>query len=293
MSSPWPGLSSAAEPADQFVGPFPHADFLEAWWDHLGSGEPLSLDGGGTLLPLVSVEGAVSIAGQASVTDYHSPRGEGYVQLAGELGELRQDAKSLTLDSLPVGSAQGLHQAMVDLGVYAAIDESEPTAVIEVEDDYLAGLSKKQRHEVRRKHRRFIEAMGEPTLATSPDVAFDRFVELHRQSAGEKGNFLEGPMEGFFATLASRSGWEFSELQASGKSVASLFGYRSPDAYYLYNSAFDPEFREVSPGIVALYLLIEGLVSSGCRRIDLLKGDETYKFRMGAERRPLYTVTLP
>lgn len=292
MISPWPGLSDAPEPADPFVGPFPCDEFLTTWWDHLGTGEPVTLRRAGTALPLVSVDGALSCAGDASVTDYHSPLGTDYEELAIGLMELEQTATSVTLDSLPGDSARGLHEALTDLGAAPAIVEADLTAVVEIEGEYLDGLSKKQRHEVRRKYRRFLETAGQPTLDRSPDGAFDRFVDLHRQSAGEKGSFLDGPMQGFFDGLASLPGWEFSELVTSGMTVASLFGFRSAETYYLYNSAFDPRFREASPGIVALYLLIEDLVQSGCRRVDFLKGDEVYKFRMGAARRPLYTVVL-
>jgi CelD/BcsL family acetyltransferase involved in cellulose biosynthesis len=166
--------------------------------------------------------------------------------------------------------------------------------VITVDGEYLDGLSKKQRHEVRRKYRRFTETFGTPHLVVGEggNAALDRFSEMHRQSDGEKGTFLTPEREAFFRRLYSVDGWELAELRAGDRVAASLFGYLGEDGYYLYNSAYGGDFREASPGAVALHMLIEHLVNSGCRRIDMLKGDEIYKFRMGAEPRPLHRISF-
>ena len=37
--------------------------------------------------------------------------------------------------------------------------------------------------------------------------------------------------------------------------------------------------------------LIESAINQGKPVFDFLKGDETYKFRLGAEERPLFRVT--
>lgn len=279
---------------DSFVGPFPDAIFLQAWWKNLGAGEPMVAGDSSSFIPLVAQSGEVRFAGGADVTDYHSVRGDDFDRIAQALIELRHIHKSVVLDSLPQNSADGLTTALRRLGATVECAQDDPgTAVLEIEAEYLDGLSKKQRHELRRKHRRFVETVGDAglVLSSGPDP-FARFVELHRMSAGDKGDFFDANREQFFSELSMSPDWEFAELRTENEVAATFFGYRAPDAYYLYNSAFNPKFREVSPGIVGLYLLIEQLVSSECRRIDLLKGDETYKFRMGAVVRPLFTVRI-
>ena len=72
---------------------------------------------------------------------------------------------------------------------------------------------------------------------------------------------------------------------------AAAFGFESNDAYYLYNSAYAPDAARLSPGIVLVAALVRSAVRSGRRRLDFLKGDERYKFDLGAEPRPLYRVT--
>ena len=72
--------------------------------------------------------------------------------------------------------------------------------------------------------------------------------------------------------------------------LAASFGFEEDDAYYLYNTAYDPAASSLSPGVVLLYALIRGCIRRGLRTFDFLKGDEPYKFRMGAEPRRLYVI---
>ena len=76
-----------------------------------------------------------------------------------------------------------------------------------------------------------------------------------------------------------------------GRATACVFGYSDADGYYLYNSSFDPAFSSSSPGVVLLSSMIEKAVREELSRFDFLKGDETYKRRLGAVHRPLYTVS--
>lgn len=281
-------------PFDDHVGPFPEAGFVSSWFETTGVGSPVSVATESAFLPLVVTNGLVSIAGEAELTDYHSPLGPNPEALVPLLIGLRESNESVVLDSLPADSARSFVNALREADAEVTFGEDGVAAVITVEDEYLEGLSKKQRHEVRRKHRRFSENFGKPRLVVGEGggAAIDRFVKMHRQSEGEKGSFLTPGREAFFRHLYSADGWGIAELHGDGRVAASLFGYRGADDYYLYNSAYDSDFREASPGVVALYMLIEHLVDSGCRRVDLLKGDEIYKFRMGAVPRPLHRISF-
>jgi hypothetical protein len=281
-------------PFDDHVGPFPAEEFVSTWFETAGIGKPVSVATEGAFLPLVVVDGCVTIAGEAGLTDYHSPLGPDPRSLAPLLIEIRESNDSVVLDSLPAGSAREIELALRDAGAEVTAASDGATAVITVEGEYVEGLSKKQRHEVRRKYRRFTETVGSPQLLIGEggDAAMDRFLEMHRQSEGEKGGFLTPEREAFFRHLHSSDGWQIAELRAGDRVASSLFGYLGQDGYYLYNSAYGGDFREASPGAVALYMLIEHLVNSGCHRIDLLKGDEIYKFRMGAEARALHRISF-
>lgn len=294
MNQHWPLFAAGLEPADALVGPFPREPFLTAWLETMSDGSPLTAGSGKGFIPLVEDSGDVTCAGQADLTDYHSPRGNDFETIVESLGEIRRSSTSLILDSLPEHSARLLHKLSEGAGLSVELsEETIGTMTIDVENDYLAGLGKKQRHEVRRKLRRYEESAGPADLEISKGPEpLERFIRLHRMAGGEKGEFFDPARVEFFGRLVEQNGWEFAELKSGSSVVASLFGFRESAAYYLYNSSFDPDYREVSPGIVGLYRVIEHVVESGCTRVDLLKGDEPYKFRMGAVRRPLFTLSF-
>ena len=93
--------------------------------------------------------------GDADVTDYHNPLGEP----RGVIGAAAAVFSGLdfSFDSLPEAAAVPLHAALDDGGHPHALTREAITAVLELPDEpgaWLAGLGKKDRHEVRRKRRR-------------------------------------------------------------------------------------------------------------------------------------------
>ncbi len=159
-------------------------------------------------------------------------------------------------------------------------------------DEYLAGIGKKERHEVRRKRRRYEAVGGEVRIEShfGPGPAVDEFVRLHRLAAGAKGDFMTSEMALLFADLVVQPGWRLDLLVADAGVAAAMIGYADDDGYYLYNSAFDPALRDASPGMVLLAAAIERCIEDGLARFDFLKGDEPYKFRLGARPRPLFVI---
>jgi CelD/BcsL family acetyltransferase involved in cellulose biosynthesis len=79
-------------------------------------------------------------------------------------------------------------------------------------------------------------------------------------------------------------------VDGSGRPASAVFSFEDEAGFYLYNSAYEPEVRHLSPGSVMLSHLIERAIGNQLRVFDFLKGDEMYKFRLGAQPRPLYVV---
>jgi len=291
-TSPWLALKDAEPPAEEFVGPFPLPGFISAWWAHLGAGEPLILERGSSKLPLTLDSRMLRIAGESELTDYHSPLGSEVEELGAALGVLAAQGYRISLDSLPESSATRLRSGLSSEGVEASAQPDVIVTVIELTPgvEYLSTLDKRQRHEVRRKRRRFEEQIGPVIVATDRDGAFERFAGLHRSSPGRKGRFMVGEREEFFRALYHQPGWRVDELFHRDQAVAALFGFSDGDTYYLYNSAYDNELAEASPGIVLLTHTIQGLAAEGFTRFDFLKGDEEYKTRLGASLRQLYRI---
>jgi CelD/BcsL family acetyltransferase involved in cellulose biosynthesis len=114
---------------------------------------------------------------------------------------------------------------------------------------------------------------------------------MHRAARGAKGGFLTAGLEAFFGALLDSGGARLHLLVGGdGTPVAAALGFEDEAAYYLYNSAYDPEAAADSPGAVLVDLLVQRAVGAERVRLDFLKGDESYKFRLGGRPRPLYVV---
>jgi len=285
-------------PAAACVGPFPRRDFLEVWWRQRGDGALLLAETDAALLPLWEGPGGIEIVGEADLTDYHCPLGGGPDDTA-ELGKalvgMLPPGTRFRLDSLPGEVALPLSLGLAAGGVEAPPVRHEAAAVLELASDYegyLAGLRSKDRHEIRRKRRRFEGAIGEARLVRGggPE-ALEAFFSMHRAAGGRKGGFMTPDMEAFFSSLAEIEGAVLSLLIGEGgEAVAGAFGFEDEHSYYLYNSAYDPASAAESPGVILIDRLIADAIAGGKQRLDFLKGDEAYKFRMGAVPRPLFVL---
>jgi CelD/BcsL family acetyltransferase involved in cellulose biosynthesis len=282
-------------PIAPMTGPFPGRDWLRCWWDHRGIGEVVLADAGDSLVPLTLYANRLQFAGEADLTDYHSPLGGTDVAaLAKVVGDLPPGTE-LNLDSLPEEAATGVAAALNAAGVATTREQHNVTAVLDLPDsfeEYLAGLAKKERHELRRKRRRFDNELGTGTVERRSGAdAVALFARLHRLSAGDKGAFMTAAMEKFFLALHREAGGVIDILiDGSGRPASAIFSFEDATGFYLYNSAFEPELRQHSPGNVMLSHLIERAIGKNLKVFDFLKGDETYKFRLGAQPRPLYVV---
>ncbi len=287
------GPSPAAAACASHVGPFADARFIEALHAHWGAGELLTAVSGHSVAHAELVAGEVLGVGHRDLVDYRSPLGpQGVELLAALVGD-----RPFRFDSMPIEVAEPLSGQLRAGGRVVEMLPDDSTAVLALPDSYdgwLGSIGKKERHETRRKRRRYEELVGSPRIARfdDSDERLDEFAALHRTSQGEKGSFMTEVMAAFFRDLMRLPGWGIDALLTStGSMTAAGFGYQGADGYYLYNSAFAPDLREASPGVVLMASLIESAIESGRQVFDFLKGDEAYKYRLGATERLLYTVS--
>jgi CelD/BcsL family acetyltransferase involved in cellulose biosynthesis len=291
----WSSPGFGLRPATDRVGPFPHRPFLETWWLHRGAGEPLLAASSNTLLALRRTpEGVLEFMGEADLTDYHSPLGTGAADLVAELLAGLEPGTRFRFDSLPQEAAAVMAEGCARAGVAAHPERHGETVILDLpgsHEEYLASLDGKERHEMRRKRRRFAAAHGPGRLVAAGREGLVAFVAMHRSAAGAKGGFLTGEMEAFFGDLLDIPGARLDVLTGTDwMPAAAAFGFRDEQAYYLYNSAYDPAAAGASPGVVLVDLLVQQAIAAGLNRFDFLKGDEGYKFRLGGRARPLFVV---
>jgi CelD/BcsL family acetyltransferase involved in cellulose biosynthesis len=279
------------------TGPFPQRDFLSAWHEELGHGTEVSVAdwGTGELTLMKHPDGLIELLGEEDLCDYHSPLGiVGSADVASLVSALG-DGDRLSFDSLPVEAAAPIFAGLTFAGLQPSCQQHQSALVLKLPsavDDFYLGLSKKDRHELRRKRRRYEELIGKVVLRTDDQAGtgFEEFIRLHRMAAGPKGQFMNGARERFFRRLAGQPGWRTDYLATPNGATACLFGFAENGDYYLYNSSFDPALSAGSPGLVVLTSMIEHAIGEAFSLFDFLKGDEDYKRRLGATRRPLYRI---
>jgi hypothetical protein len=167
-------------------------------------------------------------------------------------------------------------------------------------DDFLATLSKKERHEVRRKVRRS-EAAGETRLVDSSDPVgdLDAFVDLHQKRWGAQGLFPDnqGGAAGrvFFRRLFELFGPDtlrLAFLEVGARRVSAAVWFQDAERAYYFNAGVDPEAKALSPGVVMVERLFRRLIEDGRRELDFLRGDEGYKYEWGARDEPIQRVLV-
>ena len=159
-------------------------------------------------------------------------------------------------------------------------------------EEYVAGLSKKHRHELRRKLRRLNTAEGARWYSlTDPnevEEAMTDFLELLSMSRQDKAEFLTPQREKFFRALASalsRVGLLslfFMEIQ--GTRVASAMTFDYGGSRLLYNSGFNPNFGYYSVGLLLKALSVKNAIEDGKSYYDFLRGNEPIQVPPGGNR---------
>jgi len=167
-------------------------------------------------------------------------------------------------------------------------------------DEYLAVLNNKQRHEIRRKLRRLWEAgpVEHHCVEVSQEVedCLDTFLNLFSLSKDEKASFMDPKMESFFRSLAKAMAdiglLRLGAIQVNKVTAAMTMGFDYDDSHYLYNSAYDPRFSDLSVGLLSKVLCLKESIEKGKKRWNFLKGAEPYKYRLGGKEVPLYNCLI-
>lgn len=203
----------------------------------------------------------------------------------------------------PFGFSEFLAQAAARYGFSFSSEEEETSAVLELPqqfDGYLAALPSKNRHELKRKRRRLSREHPDATIRRATSETLDEdlriFVDMHRGAEGMKGHFMRPEIATFFERVAralDELGWlRLDFLEVAGRPLATTFSFEYNGTFYLYNSAFDQQWRHLSPGLVLVSYLIEGSIEVGLERFDMLRGPERYKYQLGAAGVPLHNVRV-
>jgi CelD/BcsL family acetyltransferase involved in cellulose biosynthesis len=294
---------------------FVHPAWLRTWLSEFGEGcEPVFLDAGDkgirAVAPLMRADERLTFIGDSSICDCMD-----FVVAPGE-SEAAYDAlwQSLEAEEWRELDLWGLraHSPTRDAiaerarrAGYEVVEEEEAVsprvALPENWDAYLASLSKKDRHELRRKFRRLLDGGAQVELLVYSEQAevvaqMDVFFDLHTRSRQDKTEFMTPEMTSFFRRMASAMSAEglvrLFVLNLDRKPVASVFCFDAGGELYLYNSGYDPEFSSLSVGLVSKALCLQWAIENGRKGVDFLRGNEAYKYDLGAKDQQIYRLVV-
>lgn len=296
-------------------------EWQSRWWDAYHPGELLIVavrDNDGVLVAVAPwfietthpEERVVRGIGCVDVTDYvdifYDPaHSEGVMDLlVSVLAERAASYTRINLCNLRVASPSLdlLRAALERTGFRTEVEHQEVCPVIPLNrtfEQYIEGLDKKNRHELRRKMR-LAEGSRELSLkyvdqGDDLEHYIDLFMGLMAQSMEQKSEFLQNQQHvAFFRSILPammENGWLQLAFLMQGESPAAAYvNFIYKGRVMVYNSGLSLAHGQLSPGIILLLYLIRDACNAGYAAFDFLRGDENYKFRMGGVPEPLHML---
>ncbi|MGB8253225.1 MAG: GNAT family N-acetyltransferase [Anaerolineaceae bacterium] len=300
--------------------PFLRHEYLMAWWQTLGGGEwskaDLNIIIGSEnehligIAPLFSTNEkgrapALWFIGSIEVSDYLDilVRPEDTLRFCeGLLRYLATDQATLwakldlcnILDDSP--SLPAFSTAAREIGWQVHEETLQHSPYIPLQGDfdaYLASIDKKQRHEIRRKLRR-LESSGinhrwymtrEETKLPGDIDSFLGLMAFDEQKAAFLTPLMRTHMENVTRCAFQADCLQLMFLEIEGVKVAGSLSFDYLDRLWLYNSGINPTYAEYSPGWLMLAELIRRACEHQYSELDFMRGDEEYKYRLGARDR--------
>jgi len=298
--------------------PFLRYDFLKVWWEHLGGGE---WNHPATLALIIARQDGKLIGAAPCFVTQHLDRKTllflGSIEISDFIDFIVRPADGAAFVAAWMQFIQ--HKLVPEMGI-EAIDlynllEDSPTiplllkeaesAGLKVERErlqrapyvplpgdweaYLAGIDKKQRHEIRRKIRRAEESELDVSWFILDDgdrleAAGDDFLNLMAQDR-DKQKFLTPSMRMQMKSIM-RNAFEQGMLQlaflkVNGTNAAGYLNFDYNNRIWVYNSGLDYAYMDLSPGWVLLGYLLQWANEKGRSVLDFMRGDEEYKYRFG------------
>ncbi len=296
--------------------PFLRYEYLSAWWETRGGGEwpefelaVVTAHQSGRLVGIAPLFCARNLESQAALLLLGSIEISDYLDiivrpqdLSGFMSGLLEflarpatpDWQLLDWDNLPEASPTlPVLQAEAEKRSWAFRQERTyhvPSIPLTGDfETYLAGIDKKQRHEIRRKMRR-AEESGQAVRwyivkdASTLDAEVEAFLELMAEDP-EKAAFLTPAMRKqmhLACRAAFECGWlQLAFLEAEGQKAAGYLNFDYLNRIWVYNSGINRRFMDLSAGWVLLGHLLQWANKNKRTEFDFMRGDEEYKYRFG------------
>ena len=307
----WEELLSVSPVKSLYLTP----QWQQVWWDNFGDGRKMAgfyVRDAGSLMALASLSRQgeeVTFTGSPDTFDYNDflvRPGYETAFFAKLLRSLEEDrVKTMTLYSLMESSPTLTHlpEQARQRGFRVEIIEEDVAPGLELPsswDDYLARLSKKDRHELRRKLRRLesVETWRWYCIDDEDGVSnrLDEFLRLMRMSDRDKDEYMTVERVRFFRSMArlttSLGLLKLFFLEIDGQPVATTLCFDYGSSRMLYNSGYNPDYAYYSVGLLLNALCLRNAIEQGKEYFDFLRGSEPYKYHLGGKDHILYQMVV-
>ena len=307
----WEEILSLSPANTLFLTP----QWQEVWWESFGNGKEMagfflgSAEEVMGIAPLARCGTTLSFVGNTDTVDYNDFMiAPGYETVFFDtLLDSMEEQQCSTLNLLSLRETSTTLTYLPDLarrrGYRVVVVEEDVASGLELPstwEAYLTGLSKKDRHELRRKFRRLESSANWRWYGLQdPDQVATRvgdFISLMRQSNQDKDKYMTPDRERFFGHIIQRMAQlglvrlYFLEIDEVPVATSLCFDYAS--SRLLYNSGYDPEFGYYSVGLLLNALCLQEAIGQGMNYFDFLRGSEAYKGHLGAQQSMLYQMVV-
>ena len=199
--------------------------------------------------------------------------------------------KQLLLRNIPAASPT--KDVLLSLGAHADIEDMTPTMMLkETDEAYLESLERKNRHEFKRKVKKFELTYPQVQFSVLETIDIPSLLGLMKRDEDKK-TFLTKEMEAFFSTLPTLK--HVNTLQATAKTkegviVASSLFFVVDKTLLLYNSGFDTTYQ--GSGLYLKAKTILWAIKNGYKEYNFLQGQERYKYELGAKDIAVYKIQI-
>jgi CelD/BcsL family acetyltransferase involved in cellulose biosynthesis len=292
----WDTIARAQSPAVPFLS----YDWHDVWFKTLGQEEKpvILLTNDRVIAPFLQRGTQLQFSGGEEIADFLDIIGadtekpaawENIIQYAKEHG-----ITHIHLRNVPQSSATYAYFLAYPTATVTPEDTTPTITLPPSWEAYLETLSRKHRHELERKIRKFerehIDAVIEESSDPKKDIEI--LVTLMTKDPA-KQTFLTPGMKTFFTEMTNT----FSEhvslliLSMGDKKAAATFSFVQDDTYYLYNSGFDKTCC-ANGGFYLKAQSVKRAIERGMKEYNFLQGSERYKYELGAKDAGIYTIDV-
>ena len=292
---------------NQKENPFLNYDVNKIWHDILGQNYKLNIltDMKSFIAPIAIKDNIAYFCGSKDVFDFHNliyDKNINNQSIKLIIDHLLIYDKVLKIELNSIIQKSHLHDCLINLQddydiEFVDEDVSPGISLPDSFDEYLSNLTKKNRHEIRRKIRKF-EKNFELKIINANHENVDKllleFIRLMKLNP-EKKLFLNQDRVNFmskiikYSVLEGRGELNFIEINKD--LVSTSFAFKNNEKLFVYNSGFNNDYSEYSVGLINHVYNIKNKINI-YSYIDFLRGDEEYKYRIGCEDRNLITINI-